>query len=230
MTEDPTSGDRFRRNVRLDPAGWTCLVRYADAYFEGKRHPATDAALLDAILKPVMFPAEPEPSFNAAVAHFAETTAQRLSLVNKTFHYGADVTKALLEATARYPKVERATADPLPFVRKLPSGSPPVPAAPWTISLPLHFSGRLPATDLRSFLDKALVAKAARLGLDALPPKVLPPPRGFPVPESVATGRHLDEALVAILAALPLTAPLPDERLVTTLRWLRSALLLRQQA
>jgi hypothetical protein len=92
------------------------------------------------------------------------------------------------------------------------------------------YRGRLPSSDLRSFLDKALVAKAARLGLDALPPKVLPPPRGFPVPESVATGRHLDEALVAILAALPLTAPLPDERLVTTLRWLRSALLLRQQS
>lgn len=230
MTEDPNSGDRFRRNVRLDPAGWTCLVRYADAYFEGKRHPATDAALLDAILKPTPFPEAPSAAFNAAVAHLAETTAQRLNLVNKKFNYGADVTKALLEATAVYPKVDRAAGDPLPFSRKLPSGSPPVPSAPWTLSVPIHYSGLLPETDLRSFLDKALVAKAARLGLDTLPPKHLPPPTGLPVPESVLTGRHLDEALVAILAALPLTAPIQDDRLVTTLRWLRSALILRQQA
>ena len=72
-----------------------------------------------------------------------------------------------------------------------------------------------------------LVAKAARLGLDRLPEKVLPPPQALPCVESVMTSRHLDEALVCILAALPLTAPIPDDRLVTTLRWLRSALQLR---
>lgn len=224
MTEDPNSGDRQRRNVRLDPAGWSCLVRYADAYFEGKRHPATDAALLDAVFTPTLFPAAPEAAFNAAVARLAETTAQRLSLLTKKFHYGADVAKAVLEATETYPKVGRAVTDPLPFARKLPSGSPPVPSAPWTLSVPLHYAGLLPENDLRSFLDKALVAKATRVGLEGLPPKVVAPPKGLPCPESVMTSRHLDEALVAILSALPLTAPIEDERLVTTLRWLRSAL------
>lgn len=224
---DENSGDRIRRTVRLDPPGWLCLCRFADAYWEGKRHPATDAALLDAILETTPFPSAPTPAFNAAVATLVEETAQRLNLINKKFHYGADVAKAMLDAAASYPNVERAPGSPLPFARRLPSGSPPVPAAPWALSIPLHFAGKVPEDGLRAFLDGALVAKAARLGLDRLPEKVLPPPQALPCVESVVTSRHLDEALVCILAALPLTAPIPDDRLVTTLRWLRSALQLR---
>lgn len=227
MTDDPSSGDRVRRTVRLDPSGWLCLCRIADAYWEGKRHPATDAALLDAIMEPTPFPAEPSPEFNAKLAAFVEAAAQRLNLTTKKFHYGSDVSKALIDASATYPNVERAPGSPLPFVRRLPSGNPPVPTAPWALSIPMHYAGKVPESDLRPFLDAALVAKAERLGLAGLPEKVLPPPAALPCVESVMTMRHLDEALVAILAALPLTAPISDDRLHTTLRWLRSVLLLR---
>jgi hypothetical protein len=135
--------------------------------------------------------------------------------------------KAILDAAATYPNVERTHGSPLPFARRLPTGNPPVPTAPWALSIPKGFADKLPEHGLRSFLDGALVAKAARLGLDRLPERDLPPPRALPSLDSVATSRHLDEALVCILAALPLTAPLPSERLLTTLRWLRSALALR---
>lgn len=226
MTDDPNSGDRVRRSVRLDPAGWLVLCRIADAYWEGKRHPAIDAALLDALMHPVAIPDTPSPEFNAHLSTLIEHLAQRLIPTTKKFHFGEDVTKALLAAVVSYPKIERAPGAPLPFVRRLPSGSPPVPTAPWALTCPIQFSGKLPEADLRPFVDAALLHKATRLGLDA-PEKILPTPRSLPSLESALTTRHLDESLVAILAALPVASVIHDDRLHTTLRWLRSNLLMR---
>ena len=226
MTDDPISGDRVRRSARLDPSGWLVLCRIADAYWEGKRHPAIDAAILDALMQPVDIPETPSPEFNAHVATFVEHLAQRLNPVTKKFHFGDDVAKALLAAVVVYPNIERAPLGPLPFVRRLPSGSPPVPTAPWALTCPIQFSGRLPDTDLRAFVEEALLQKGLRLRLDD-PKKILPPPRSLPSLEAALTTRYLDESLVGIVAALPICSAIHDDRLHTTLRWLRSVLILR---
>ena len=183
-------------------------------------------------MKPTSLPSKTLPSkqthaFNAALVAVIETVAQRLSQTNKTFHYGSDVARALIEASDTYPSSKRQPGDPLPFVRRLPKGIPPVPSAPWALSIPLHYAARLPETDLRAFVNDAFVRKAARLGLDGSPNKSLPPPLTLPCRELSMTTRHLEEVLVGILTALPVVAPSHDERVGTTLRWLRSALLVR---
>jgi hypothetical protein len=218
---DTSSGDRTRRSVRLDPAGWTMLVRIADAYWEGKRHSATDAAVLDALSPLTLYPSKPEQAFNDALTALCETVARRLSQPTKTFHFGDDAAKALIKASDVYPAL---LDKPLPgFIRKLPTAIPALPSGPWVVNIPEQFAHLLPDSDWRSFVDKALVNKGTRLGFSGLPEKTLPVPTALPSLQAVMTSRHLDEALVAILCALPQTAPLKDDRLQTTLRWLASA-------
>jgi hypothetical protein len=223
------SGDRVRRSVRFDPTGWLMLCRIADAYWDGKRHPACDAAVLDAILgTTTAFPAEPDPAFNATVSELVAATAKRLSQPTKKFNFGAEVAAAITRAAESYPALPNPAAPPsLGFVRKLPTGMPPVPTGPWVVTVPKHFAHLLPESDLRAFLETALLQKAERLHLDGHPRKTLPAPRALPPTQSVLTLRYLDEAMVSILAALPLTAPIRDERLPIALQWLSSALQFR---
>ncbi len=211
MSDEP-SGTRLRRTVRLDEGGFNALCRIADAYWDGKRHSAADAALVDALCPPTPIPTATSEAFaNQVLAPFIETCAQRLNQ-NKRFHYGADVVRALQEGAAPLSR-------PLSFVPE------PVPMAPWALTVPLELSGQLPESGLRAFIDGALQQKAAWLGLSG-PATTLPLPTQLPHIETIIRSRHMDEALVAILAGLP-WVPAGNERVPAAMRWLRSTLALR---
>lgn len=221
---------RWRRTVRLDPAGWSMLVRVANAYWDGKRHPAAEASILDAVMPTTEFPAEPEPAFNEAVANFVEALAMRLQHLKKKFFYGNDVAKTLIAVPDSYPALSW-TAASLPFVRRQDTACPPVPEAPLAITGPLRYAELLPKSDFRPFVDDSLIKTARRLALAGLPQKILPPPKALPSVEAMMASRYLDESLVSVVAALPFTSALADDRrLPTTLRQLRWVLMLRSTA
>lgn len=67
MSDEP-SGTRLRRTVRLDEGGFNALCRIADAYWDGKRHSAADAALVDALCPPTPIPTSTSPPSDVSSA------------------------------------------------------------------------------------------------------------------------------------------------------------------
>jgi len=225
--DEHQSGGTIRKNTRLEPSGWYCLCRVAEAYYSGQRHVATTAALVDALSTTVPFPQVATDEFTAHYTALVEATAKRLN-TTKVFHYGADVRDAWIATGGAAGDPRTAVTDPLPFSRAFPTADVALPESPWGCVVPLALSINWPEQDSRRFVDGALVAKAERLGLAGAEKAHLPPPTELPALEFVKTGRHLDEALTALLTSAPLVAH--DPTTATALRWLRAALENRARA
>ena len=216
------SVDRAQITFRFDKVGWSAFCRYSQVYFEGAKTPAIEAAVLDALLDPVPFPEAPSFEFTEKVADFCEALATRLTNVNKQFHYGADVAEALIAAVDAYPELSGQSPDILPFARFLQAeDEPELPKVPAYFKLAVQFQALLP-DKVRPFITESLVKKVESLRIADPMPVHLLPPRALPTMQVAKLGRHLDESLMALLAALPLTVEHP--RLPVCLRWLRTAL------
>ena len=220
------SVDRAQITFRFDKVGWSAFCRYSQVFFEGAKTPAIEAAVLDALLEPVPFPDAPSLEFTEHVADYCEALAERLTNIKKQFHYGDDVAKALIAAVNAYPELPSHTVDTLPFARLMQvEPEPDLPTVPAYFKLAVQFQALLP-DKVRPFITESLVRKVESLRISDPMPVHLLPPRSLPTMQVVKLGRHLDEALVALLAALPFTVEHP--RLPVCLRWLRAAVTCRQ--
>lgn len=190
------------------------LCAIADAHYRGQRHTAADAVVVDLVHTPTPFPDAVDDAFADAVAAVVEACARRLS-ERQRLHFGADVAHAFLVSDgAALPPIPRAAST---------STADPVPRTPWALTVPQELVASVPGS-LRVVFDQALVTKAAGLGLAVH--GVVSAPRLLPHPASLTHTRHLDEALVAVAAALVhLGAAGPA--LLASLRWLRAALAAR---